>query len=141
MNKRRLDLVAIGSNRSVKRSLDVGVGGNATLLATNHSVILVVADSHANLRRVDVAVTPDQEGTEARLSEEVEDAVEDSLRVGRDDVATLAKTPGDRVQDPEEGCQGAAVQEGLPDLGTVVGRVLTGLESEHVDDVEQRDAA
>lgn len=135
--------MTVGRGRSIERSLDVGVGGNATLLwvATDHSITLVIANSHANLCRVDVAMTPDEKGTKARLREEIKDTVEDSLGVGGDDVASLAETPGDGVQDPEEGCQGSTVQESPLYLSTVVSGLFTGLEGEYVNDVEEGDAA
>lgn len=110
--KRGLNLSAVGLSdrgisRSIKGSLDAAVL-RATLdvtLLLEVVVILVVHNGHANVGRVDVAVTPNEKSTEARLSDEVEDAVEDSLRVGRDDVTALAKTPGNRVQNPQEGGQ------------------------------------
>lgn len=136
--------MAVGGSsvsRPIKRGSDAVVLGSKVTLLANDRVILVVADGHTDRRRVDVTVTPNQESTEAGLSEEVKDAVENGLRVGRNDVATLAESPGDGVQDPEEGGQRTAIQEGLLHLGTVVGGVLAGLEGEHVDDVKQRDAA
>jgi hypothetical protein len=45
-------------------------------------------------------VAPDEESTEDGLGEEIEDTVKDGLRVGRDNVATLAKTPSDWVEAP-----------------------------------------
>lgn len=66
--------------------------------AANDSwVLIVVADVEAKAGRVDVAVAPKEKSTEDRLSEDVEDTVEDSLGVGRDDVSTLRKSPCDGV--------------------------------------------
>lgn len=148
--ERRLDLGTIDTSggrgvvgRTIKRSLN-GAVLRATLDATlllNVVVILVVHNGHANVSRVDVAVAPDEESTEAGLSDEVEDTVEDGLGVGGDDVTTLAETPGDGVQNPEEGSQRAAVQEGLLDFGAVADGVAARFPDELVDDVEKSNAA
>jgi hypothetical protein len=45
-------------------------------------------------------VAPDEESAEDGLGEEIEDTVEDGFRVGRNNVATFAKTPGDWVEAP-----------------------------------------
>lgn len=68
-------------------------------------VLIVVANAETKTRRLDVAVAEDEEGTENWLGEQVEDTVEDGLRVGGNNVTTLANTPGDRVESPEKGCQ------------------------------------
>jgi hypothetical protein len=46
------------------------------------------------------------------LGEDVEDTVEDHLRVGRDDVGTVTQTPGDGVEEPEEGEEGSRSGKG-----------------------------
>lgn len=56
-------------------------------LLLEHSVVVVVADLEAETRGVNVAVAPEEEGTEDGLGEEVEDAVEDGFAVGSNDVA------------------------------------------------------
>lgn len=107
----------------------------------HNRITIVIADSHTDRCRVDIAVAPNEKSTENRLSDEVEDAVEDGLRVGRDDVATLAETPGNGVQEPQECGQGAAVCEALANFGAVAGRVTASFPDELVKDVEQSDAA
>jgi hypothetical protein len=69
-------------------------------LLVDDRITIVVLDGKSKTGRVDVLVTPEEEGTEDRLGQEVEDTVEDSLRVGRNEVGTLAYTPGDGVDDP-----------------------------------------
>ena len=132
-----------GGSRAVQGRLNGAVvgGSDGAALLADVVVALVVHDVHANVGRVDVTVAPDEESTEAGLGDEVKDGVEDGLGVGRDDVATLAKTPGDGVQDPEEGGERAADGEALADLGTVARSVAAGLEDELIDDVEEGDAA
>jgi|SRR5690242_4153891 len=129
-------------NGSIERSLDAAVLRatlNATLLL-EVVVILVIHDGHADVSRVDVAMTPEKKGTEARLSNEVKDAVEDGLGVGRDDIAALAETPGNGVQNPQEGGQGSTVQEALGNLRAVAGGVATSFPDKLVDDVEKSKA-
>lgn len=135
--RKHLNLLTV--DRSIKRRLDAIVL-RRTLLA-NSSVVFVVHDGHANVGRIDVAVAPDEKSAEARLSDEVEDTVEDGLGVGRDDVATLAETPGDGIQDPKEGCQRAAVNEALADLSSVTASVAAGFPGKLVEDVEKGDTA
>lgn len=130
-------------NRSIERGLDAAVlrAALSTTLLLEVVVILVVHDSHADVGRIDVAMAPEKESTEARLSDEVKDAVEDGLRVGRDDIATLAETPGNGVQNPQEGGQGPTVQEALGNLRAVAGGVATSFPDELVDDVEKSKAS
>lgn len=52
--------------------------------------------------RVDVAVTPEEEGAEDGLGQDIQDTVEDGFRVRSDDVSTLTETPGDGVEEPQE---------------------------------------
>ena len=74
--------------------------GAASLFRNGVVGVGVVVDVDAKLLRSDVTVAPDEESTEAGLGDEVKDGVEDGLGVGRDDVATLAETPGNGVEDP-----------------------------------------
>ena len=132
-----------GGSRAVQGRLNGAVvrGTDSAALLADVVVTLVVHDVHANVGRVDVAVAPDEESTEAGLGDEVKDGVEDGLGVGRDDVATLAETPGNGVQDPQESSQRTAVQEALGDLRAVASGVAAGLPDKLVDNVEKRNAA
>jgi hypothetical protein len=78
--------------------------------------VIVVADVEAESCWVNVAATEGEHGTEDWLGEDVENTVEDGLRVWRDDVATLAKAPGDWVDEPEEDSLGTAEEEDLANL-------------------------
>ena len=86
--------------------------------------LIVVANVQAEPGGIDVAVAPEEEGAEDGLGEDVEDAVEDGLGVRGDDVAALAETPGDRVQEPQEDGPAAADQEGARDVVAERGGVL-----------------
>lgn len=57
----------------------------------------VLARGEAEQGVVDAADVEEQEGEEQGPGEEIEDAVEDHLGCGRDDVAALRAAPGDRV--------------------------------------------
>ena len=67
---------------------------------------------------LNTTVAPDQECTEDRLGHDVQDAVEHSLRVWRDDIATLGKSPRDRVEEPEEGGPCAHDDVSFRDIGS-----------------------
>lgn len=66
--------------------------------------------------RIDVAMTPEKEGAEHGLRQDIEDAVKNCFGVGGDDVSTFGKTPGDRVQEPEENGPGASDKIGAADV-------------------------
>jgi hypothetical protein len=93
--------LTLGSNAVVAVRVDVGAR-SADLVLNSRVLLVVVVDVETKTGRVNTAVTPDEKSTEDGLGDQVEDTVEDGLRVGRDDVATLADTPGERVQDPEK---------------------------------------
>ena len=61
-------------------------------------------------------MTPEQKGTENWFGHNIQDTVEHSLRVGRNNVATLGQSPSDRVEEPEEGSPGADDEVGLRDI-------------------------
>lgn len=134
---------AIGGTVRVAIAIaELGVGGGELLLGNVGGVLLVVVvDVEAKTSRVDVTVTEDQKSTEDRLGKQIENAVEYGLSVGRDDVATLAKTPCNGVESPEEGGEGTAVKKDSGNIGTESAGVATGLPDEHVKDVEQSGAA
>lgn len=64
--------------------------------------IIVVTNVEAQPGRVDVAVTPEEEGAKDGLGQDIQDPVEDGFRVRSDDISTLTETPGDRVEEPQE---------------------------------------
>lgn len=70
-----------------------------------HIVASVVDQLEAETSGVDVTVTPDQECAKDWLGQKIQDTVEDSLGVRRNDVTTLANTPCNRVENPEESGQ------------------------------------
>lgn len=53
--------------------------------------------------RFDLLMSQEEKGTEDNLGEDVEDTVEDTFGIGSDDVSTFGETPGDGIQQPEEG--------------------------------------
>lgn len=56
-------------------------------------ITIVVLDSKAKTSRVNVPVSPNKESTEDGLRQEVQDTVEDSFRIGGNQVASLADAP------------------------------------------------
>ena len=135
------DIVAVcgSSGGSSSRSLTVG---DVLLLALELEVLLVVVmDVKTEPGRVNVAVAPDEKSTEDRLRQHIKDAVEDGLRIRRDVVATLAKTPSNRVKRPQKRGQGTTLQESSADVLAHRVGVLASFPNKLVDDVEQRGAA
>ena len=63
-------------------------------------VFVIVPDMETEARGVNIAMTPEQKSAKDGLGEEVQNTVEDSLGVWGDDIAALADTPCDRVQQP-----------------------------------------
>jgi hypothetical protein len=126
----------------------VGAGGhgllvsNRPLAALELDVLLrVVVDVQTERGGVDVAVAPDEQSAEDRLGQNVQHAVEGGLGVGRDEVGALAHAPGDGVQSPQDGGQRAADQEGAADVAAQGVGVAARFPAEHVEDVEEGDAA
>lgn len=75
------------------------------------------------------------------LGQDVEDTVEDHLRVGGDDVSTVRKTPGDWVKEPEEREDGGGQGEGRLVTGTEDTSRRSGRSSENPPDVEEGDTS
>lgn len=71
-------------------------------------IFVVIPDVETESCGVNVAMAPEQQGPKDGLGEEIQDAVEDGLGIGRDDVATLADPPRDGIQEPQEGGEAAA---------------------------------
>lgn len=70
------------------------------------------------------------------LGENIEDTVEDHLRVGGNDISTIGETPGDGVEEPEEGED--ASRDGVCSLETAteVGDTLPSGTKEDEPDVD-----
>lgn len=134
-----------GSSRTIVRRVDgvLAVAGSLFLAAllVEHSVVVVVPDLETQASGVNVPVAPEEESTEAGLGEEVEDTVEDGLAVRGNNVTALAQTPGNWVEDPEESSQASAHEEGPFDISAKGLGVETSLPGEHVDNVEESNAA
>lgn len=90
---------------------------------------------------IDVAMTPEEKGTETWLGEYVENAVEDGLRVGRDDVASFTETPCNWVQEPQRDGPDAAESIYFADVGTDGACVPPTLEDNGPSDEQESEAA
>lgn len=86
-------------------------------------------------------MSEEEKKSETGLGEDVEDTVEDSLRVGVNDVSTLRQTPGNRVEEPEEDGQNTALEEGRLDGSTQSICVAATVDNELVDDKEEGEHA
>lgn len=127
------------------------VGSHAYMSAR---VISVVADAKAETSWIDIAVTPQEQEREDWLGEKIENTVEDGFRVWSNDVATLANAPRDWVKllyrvskesirvddetyDPQESCQGTAVEECSTNVFTNAVRILACFPGENIHNVCQ----
>lgn len=109
------------------RSCVLGVGIEVGTLGS----LIVVADVKTKNLWVNAAVTPDQESTKDWLGEDIENAVENGLGIGRNDISTLRKSPSDGVEEPEEHGPSAADHVRLSD--SVVDAI--GVASTHEEDI------
>jgi len=85
---------------------------------------LIITDVETKSCWVNVAVSYEEQYTENGLGEDIKNAVENSLGVGRNDIATFGQTPGDGVDEPEEDGPYTADHEGSVDCGTKCARVF-----------------
>lgn len=90
---------------------------------------------------LDIPVTPEQKSTEDRLSHDVQNTVEDSFRIRRDNVTALGKSPGDRVQEPEEDSPDTADQVYFRDVWANGSGVLARRPCDCPSDPEEGNAA
>ena len=71
---------------------------------------------------------------ETWLGKDIEDTVEDHLGVGGDDVSTIGETPGNGVEEPEEGEDASGDSVGSLETATEVGNTLpSGTEEDEPD--------
>lgn len=89
-------------------------------------IITIIPYMKAKSGGVNIAVTPKKESTKDGLCKNIQNTVEDGLRVRCDDVAALGKAPGDGVQEPEEDGPDAANQVSSGNFGTKCNCVFTG---------------
>lgn len=135
----------MGSLRSRPGGGMAGTSSSRGALASDTVVLTVFLDELVRLanRPTDITggrlpVTPEEEAREYDLGHDVEDAVEDGLRVRMDDVAALAQTPADRVQEPEQQQPDAAYPEGLLRVAAQHVGVAPRIVQELVRDEEER---
>jgi hypothetical protein len=125
-----IDSAVVGS--SLLSGLDIGALGQDALIN--------IPNSESKASRVDVAMAEEEKRTKDRLRDKIKDAVEDSLRVRRDDVAALADTPGDWVEDPDDGCQATTRDKDLTNILTDMVGVFAGFPGELINDIDKCDA-
>lgn len=100
-----------------------------------------LTDAEAKLSWVDVTMAPEKKSTKHRLRQQIEDTVEYSFAIRGNDIATFRKTPGNRVQEPQENGQDTANIVGATDIWTESECVLTRNEDQDVHDVQEGNAA
>lgn len=77
----------------------------------NGWVFVVLANVKTQPARIDVAVAPDHNGAECYLGEDVEHTVENTFRIGVNDVATFREAPRNWVEEPQETRESTAHEE------------------------------
>lgn len=100
-----------------------------------------VPDSQAKLGRGDVLVAKDKHKAKDRLSDDIENTVEDGLGVRVNDVATLGHTPGDGVEEPDKKGHESAHVEDTANIWAQSLGVRAGDQSQDVDNVEEGEHA
>lgn len=99
--------------------------------------ISVVTNVKTQNGGVDIAMAPEEERTEDRLGESVEDTVEDGFGVRSDDVSSLGQSPGDWVQEPQEDGPATADHVCAANVSVDVARVNAANPEEVVGDEEE----
>jgi len=134
-------ILAVGNTLTSNAS--ISAGGISVRVSIGVSVLLVadvvdrVADVESETRRLDVAMTPEKESTKNWFGKDIENTVEDGLGIRGDDVATLAQTPGDWVQEPKTDGPDTADSVGLVDISSKVAGVGAAFEDNGPGDKEE----
>jgi len=123
---------------------NIGTGSLSSVVAMLLSAgktLARLADVKTKVGGVDVAVEHDENDTEARLSKNIKDAIEDCLGVGVDDIATFAQAPSNGVEEPETDKPDTTEVEGL--LGCTAKSICmaASVNEDLVDDKEEGGAA
>jgi hypothetical protein len=114
-----------GGRRGVGNNTVVGSGASDWLFASSGNIIVIVANVKAKNGWVNVAVTPEEQETEDWLGEDVKNTVESGFGIRVDDIATLGKTPGNWVEEPQENGPDTTEQESAMHIGAEKKSVLT----------------
>jgi hypothetical protein len=104
-------------------------------------VIIVVADREPKMCWINVTVAKEKESSEYWLRKDIQNSIENRLRVWGNDVSTFANAPCNWVQTPEESSESTAHKICTADISTETVGVLAGLKSKLVDNVYESDAA
>ena len=86
-------------------------------------------------------MAPEEKSTKDGLTEDVENSVEDSFGVRRDDVPAFTHAPGDGVQEPETDNPSAADSVDPVDIGTEITSMATSIEEDGPGDEEEGSTA
>lgn len=92
-------------------------------------------------KHTDIAMTPEQQESEARLRKNIQYTVENGLGVRADDVTALAQAPSDGVQEPQEDSPSTADRERLSNIGAESIGMSSGLEDDSPCDEQERSAS
>lgn len=101
---------------------------------------IIIADADTKSGGVNVTVPPKKKSTEDRLGTDVENTIEDSFRIWRDNVAALGETPSNWIQEPEENSPDTADSVGLGNVIAKWSRVSASDDGDRVGNPQEGDA-
>lgn len=144
--------IKIGARLSVVYSTSLGSGGcvvgrSRVVCSTcaRSSILLGSRSSRGSIwhtkvkaqaTNVDIAMAPEEKSAKDGLAEDVENTVEDSFGVRRDDIPAFTHAPGDGVQAPETDSPKTAESVDSVDIGTEITSKATSIEDDGPGDEE-----
>jgi hypothetical protein len=131
---------SLGSGRIVCGGRAVGGARTSNLLGSRSSrcsIRIWYTKVKAQATNVDIAMAPEEESAKDGLGEEVQNTVEDSFGVRRDNVPAFAHAPSDRVQEPETNSPKTANSVNPVDIGTEITSMATSIENDGPSDEEE----
>jgi hypothetical protein len=119
------------------------VGGtcSSSLLGSRSSIRTWDTKVKAQATNVDIAMAPEEKSAKDGLAEDVENTVEGSFGVRRDDIPAFTHAPGDGVQEPEADNPSCAYSVDPVDIGTEITSMATGIEEDGPGDEEEGKSA
>lgn len=144
-SRARRSRVSCAVSRARRRRRVSGTGSRRGVVSRRMVAGLLVTHELGHMKaqsgRVDASVPPDEQGSEDRFRQKVQDSVEDGLGIRGNDVAALTDAPGDRIHDPQEAGQGTAVQERTADVGAEKAGVPAGRPGEVIQNIKESNHA
>lgn len=110
-------------------------------ISATWELIVIATSSQSKARRINIAVSEEQQDAESNLGSKIQNAVEDGLRVRSNHVASLADAPGNGVQEEDEEQPGTRETMCTGNIAADGSSVQTRRERPSVQDVAPDDNA